>query len=256
MPPDSPPKMAALPAPKRGKPKGKNSTNGNKTKGNIAKEKANNAGGLKKENTGLSAKDSDDESSKKPNSVFLTAQSDKESGSDRDINKNNHENKEMLSITDGKNDTGHKDSQAMVNGHSGVSDDDIVNAERRKRDEWEKNLREEDERLKREKEEVERRLKEIQEREEREKTEREAKWREDSARRAREAEERQLASAKRREEEKRKEEERKAEERRREDERREEERKEQEKKALQNDSFYEDEEARKKKDALLARYSI
>jgi hypothetical protein len=245
VPPNSPPTMAALPAPKRTKPKGKNNTNANQTKEYKAKETKNNAGG----------KDSDDESSKKPNSVFLTAQSDKDSASDRDINKNKQAN-DLLSITDGKNNNGSTGN--MVNGNNGVSEDELNSSEKRRREEFERNLREEDERLKKEKGGVERRLKEIQEREEREKTEREAKWREDSARRAREAEERQLASARRREEERRKEEERIAEDRKREDDRkREEERREKEKKAFQkDDSFFEDEESRRKKDALLARYSI
>lgn len=161
MPLESPPRMAALPAPKRNQPKGKNGPKPNKaTTGNKAKEI-----NKKEDNKLVKAKDSDEESNKKPNSVFLTAQSDKESGSD----------KELMAIMDGKS-----GGKAIVDG--GLSEDESKENERRKREEFEKSLHEEEERLRKEKEEVERRLKEIQEREEKEKDEREAKWREDSAR--------------------------------------------------------------------------
>ena len=249
MPPDSPPRMAALPAPKRTKAKGKNNTNVNKTKG---KKASNNNGDSKKENTLFPTKDSGDEANKKPNSVFLTAHSDKESSSDNDKNRQGKDT-ELLSITGGKDSNG----KTLANGVSGASEDELNNSETRRKEDFEKSLWEEDERLRKQKEDVERKLKEIQEREEREKVEREAKWREDSARRAREAEERRAESARKREEENRKKEERIAEERRREEERKEEERREQEKKAYQkDDSFFEDEESRRKKDALLARYTI
>ena len=173
--PESPPMMAALPAP---------------TKNNNNKDKT-----------------LEVEVNKKPDSFFLTAHTD--TGSDKELDKNTEKEPEkdkQLSITDGGNVS--NIGMSSFNKHKTVEELAERN-DQLKKEEFERSLREEDERLKKETEEWERKKKEEEEREERERVDREAKWREDSAKRQREEQERRQGSARRRREE---EERRKAEE--------------------------------------------
>lgn len=229
---EAPPKMEALPAPKKPKLQKKKANKNNDNPGNRNYNDKNCKEKNEKEKDGQ-------EVNPKPGSFFLTTHSD--TGSEKELDqsgKGAEKNDKQLSVTDGSDVSDMV--MSTINKEKALLEDELANEnERQKKEEFVKSLHEEEERLKKEKEEMERKKKEEEERAERKQMEREAKWQEDLARKEREEEERWQESARwaREEEERRKVE--KA--------------KEKETKGREDSFFDEDEESRKKKDLLLAR---